>query len=306
MEDAANQLGGTDPIDYDALPFAQAQLVMRTLSSTEADRWSEWYLGAGVVDVQTVAAGGSAALDEIWMGTLRAVSWGWFRPHTWEELVASGAVPLWIRLEPGYLPFLGVAGSWVTAGLVACTCRWMERELGARWVLPADLGGPDGRSEPLIVAPEFRGIAPLSQFVGAVGAAVGLVPGRVNRDPGRLRELIEHHRRSPDELAAAASTVDRGPAAIAEADGAVADIEGPVVEPWDGPSRWVVGFSDVQAHDEDERVDAFTEALGRQPGVDEAFREDREVVVVQTSLDPATLQALAARVWAEVVDQPRP
>ncbi len=285
-EDPGDALAGSDPIDYEDMPFAAAEQVVVVLSTTEADVWGGWYLTSGLVDPAVVHAGGDAAIDEIWAGVLRAVDAGWFGSCTWSELAAAGRVPLWVRIRPGYESYLGAAGCWVTAGFIAMTCRWMERELGARWSLPPDQRGLD-RSEPVIAAPGFRGILPLSQFVGTVGRAVGLVPSRINRDPARLRELIELHRMSPEELA----------------DDVADDLEGPIVDPADGEGRWLIGFSDVQAYDEDERVDRFAAAMADELGVVRCYREDRELVVVEGPLDQDRVQAAAERVWFDCADE---
>lgn len=282
--DQSEPFPGNDPIGYAALPFSQAELVMHTLATTEADVWGDWYLGAGLVDPGVIRSGGPAARDEIWAGVLRAVDADWFGSCTWDELVVAGRVPLWARVKPGFEPYFGAVGCWVTAGFLACTCRWMQGDLGATWVLPPDLRGDDGRSEPVISTPGHRGILPLTQFVSTVGRAVGLVPERVNREPGRLRELIELHRMTPEELAAAAL------------DG---ELVGPRADPTDEPGHWMIGFSDMQAHDEDERVDRFAVALALADGVDRAFREDRELVVAESAMEQSSLQAVCEQVWAD-------
>lgn len=275
-------LAGHAPIDYEGITFRDAERAMELLSTVEADVWGEWYLASGVVDPHLIAAGGPAAIDEIWAGVLRATAAGWFGACTWDELVAAGRVPLWCRLKPGYEPYFGAVGCWVTAGLLALAGRWMERELGARWVLPPDRRGLD-RSEPVIAAPGFRGILPMTQFVGSVGRAAGLVPERIERGPQRLRELIDLHRD------------DDGDAAADDA-AEVGELEGPLVDPA-GDGRWSIGFSDVQADDEDERIDRFAERLGGRPGVVRAWREDREVVMVEAVAERSVVQALADEVW---------
>ena len=221
------------------------------------------------------------ALDEIWAGALRAIDAGWFGSCSWDELVAAGPVPLWCSIRPGYEPFFGAAGCWVTAGVVASVCRWMERELGSEWVLPEDLRGHD-RLDPALSTPGgWRGILPCTQFVGDVSRAVGIVPTNVDRSPDRLRELIYLH--APDE----GSDV-------------FTELVGPLVSSAGDDGRWMVGFSDVQAYDDDERVDRFVEALARSSDVSRVYREDRELVIVESPLGDAELQSLAEQTWAEV------
>lgn len=59
-----------------------------------------------------------------------------------------------------------------------------------------------------------------------------------------------------------------------------------------------IGFDDVVAHEEEDRVAAFVVALGVQAGVLEAIHEDRELVIVRApDLDVASLEAIVARVW---------
>lgn len=280
-EEQPDPLAGTDPIDWEAIPFATAERVMGVLATTEADLWIDWFLRSGVVDAQKVAVGGPDTLDEIWAGALRAIDAGWFSSCTWDELVAAGPVPLWCRIRPGYEPYFGAAGCWVTAGVVAAACRWMERELGSVWVLPEDLRGLD-RSDPALSTPGgWRGILPYTQFVGSVSRAVGIVPTNVDRSPHRLRELIHLH--APEE-------------------GSDASVElvGPLVSSAGDEGRWMVGFSDVQAYDEDERVDRFVEVLARSGDVSRVYREDRELVIVESPLGEAELQQLADEMWAQI------
>jgi hypothetical protein len=60
----------------------------------------------------------------------------------------------------------------------------------------------------------------------------------------------------------------------------------------------VISFDDVLAHDEDDRLARLVEALGREPGVDRAVREDREVILVRAPrLDEARLRAIVDRLW---------
>lgn len=279
---------GHAPIDYQGIPFGEVERAMELLRTVEADVWGEWYLRSGVVDPQLIAAGGPGAIDEIWAGVLRATDAGWFGSCTWGELAAAGRVPLWCRLKPRYEAYFGAVGCWVTAGLLALAGRWMERELRATWVLPPDSRGLD-RSEPVIAAPGFRGILPLSQFVGCVGRAAGLVPERIERGPHRLRELIYLHQE------------DDGGRGEDDGPGDADELEGPLVDPA-GDGRWTIGFSDVQAYDEDERVDRFAGRLAGRAGVDRAWREDREVVIVEAALDRAAVQMLADETWAAAED----
>lgn len=283
-EGLTDPLAGTDPIDWEAIPFGAAESVVRVLATSEADLWIDWFLGSGLVDAGTVTGGGPDGLDEIWAGVLRAIDAGWFGSCTWDELVLAGRVPLWCRLRPGFEPYFGAAGCWVTAGAVASACRWMERELGSTWVLPEDLRGHD-RSEPVLATPGgWRGIVPYSQFVGSVARAVGIVPGRIDRSPGRLRELIDLH--APEEVSS-------------EAD----ELVGPLVSSTGRDGRWMVGFSDEQAYDEDDRIDRFVEVLSLSSDV-RVHREDRELVIVETLLDRDGLQARADTAWAAALEHP--
>lgn len=276
-----NPLAGTDPIDWEGLPFATAEWIMGVLATTEADLWIDWFLQSEVVETEKVAAGGPDALDAIWAGVLRAIDAGWFGSCTWDELAAAGPVPLWCRIGPGYEPYFGAAGCWVAAGAVASACRWMERELGSQWVLPEDLRGLD-RSAPVLSTPGgWRGIVPYAQFVGSISRAVGIVPTNVDRNPYRLRELIYLH--APDEALDAS-----------------VELDGPLVSSAGDDGRWMVGFSDVQAYDEDERVDRFVDAMARSADVSRVYREDRELVIVESALGLAALQELADEAWSRV------
>lgn len=282
MQPTPDPLEGTDPIDWDGIPFESAKAVMAVLATTDADLWREWFLGSGVVDAELVAAGGPDALDAIWAGVLRAIDAGWFTSCTWDELVAAGPVPLWCRIRPGYEKFFGAVGCWVTAGMVASTCRWLEQELGSTWMLPEVPRGAD-RSEPVLATPGgWRGILPYTQFVVTVARAVGgLSQGPVERDPRRLRELV--FLMSPEQ-----QSVDP-----------VEDFVGPIVSPADDRS-WMIEFSDLQGHDEDDRIERFVEVLSRSDGLDRVYREDRELVIVETVLSQGEVQGLADRIWDEL------
>lgn len=173
---------------------------------------------------------------------------------------------------------VGVTGCWVAAGAVALTSRWIEREWGGIWVLPPDRRGTE-RADPGIAIPGDRGFVPQVQVVGSVGGVAGL-RGAPERNPDRLRELV---------LMNAPEDGDQG-------DGT--EPIGPAVSPATGDRRWLIGFSDVQGHDESDRIDRFVDQLSASTDVDRAHREDRDVVVVETALAPERLQALAAAAWA--------
>lgn len=275
---------GSDPIDLSTLPFQVARGVAERFATVEADRWGAWFAGSEVVSTDALAAGGTAALDALWSGVLTAIDDGWFGSCTWAELAAAGPVPLWCRLRPGYEEHLGAVGCWVTAGLIALTGRWIEREWHGRWVLPPDGPGTE-RAEPVIAIPGGRGLVPQVQLVSIVGRANGLT-GAPEREPHRLRELVLVHSPGSGSPGADAAGED--------------EPEGPALEPADGTGFRFVSFSDTQGHEEDERIDRLVERLNTTPGIGAAHREDREVVLVRSELGDADLQALLDAAWRDL------
>jgi hypothetical protein len=60
-----------------------------------------------------------------------------------------------------------------------------------------------------------------------------------------------------------------------------------------------ISFDDLVAFEEEDRLERFVAALGRQPGVERAAWQDREIVLVRApTVDDATLEALVDRLWA--------
>lgn len=58
--------------------------------------------------------------------------------------------------------------------------------------------------------------------------------------------------------------------------------------------------SDALAWEEDERIDRLADLLSASPGIKQAFREDREFILVDApDMDPAAFEAVVARAWAE-------
>ena len=58
-----------------------------------------------------------------------------------------------------------------------------------------------------------------------------------------------------------------------------------------------MSFSDVQAHDEDARIDRFACALALLGTIERAYREDRDLVVVESALDLGRVREAVDEVW---------
>lgn len=163
----------------------------------------------------------------------------------------------------------------------------------SRWVLD-DVDLKDIRfNEPLLHVP---GTAPFPLF-----AVVTLTAWRsleaeftgdaARRAPDRLRNLFdvrlspvgERHMPPPSDEHERPWTLE-----------AIEDEDDPRV----GAFTHDIGFDDVVAHEEEDRVAAFAEAMGREEGIVEAIHEDRGLVIVRApDLDVAALEAIVARVW---------
>ncbi len=58
--------------------------------------------------------------------------------------------------------------------------------------------------------------------------------------------------------------------------------------------------SDSLAHREDERIDKLAELISARPGIKEAFREDREIILVfAPGMELAAFEAIVAQAWDE-------
>lgn len=265
---------GTDPVGFKSLPFDVAESIADALNDAEEqERWAEWMVSSGLVDAHVIAGNGPEALDELSKAVFRAVEAGWTVPTTWDGLVAAGPVPLWCRIVPGYEGFIGYGGCWVVAGLLALATRWTGRVWGSEWRLPEDYGGE--RSEPVLSIVGGRGML-VTQFTSCVYGVVD-----VDRDgwlsDGLVRELILAH----GPANSVEGTVD-GPLDDAGGDADdEAGPEGPDIA-WKDVGSYGIGFSDLQAFEEDERIDRFVEVLSAEDWVSRVYREDRELVIIET------------------------
>jgi hypothetical protein len=275
-------LDGSAPIDFDRISRHDAQRVTVALSVDDADRWGAWFLSSGLVDPDRIARSGLDALDAIWAGVLEALDRSWFGSDRWDDLVEAGPVPIWCRLRPSSVTTFGVTGCWVAAGAIALTSAWIQREWDGSWVLPPDERGLD-RAVPGSAIPDSRGFLPQVQVVGAISAAVGVFEPP-DRDPSSLRTLMLRY-----EPTGQPSTDDDGP-----------DLVGPGVSSTAEDARWLIGFPDMQGHEESDRIDRFVDSIAAAPDVGRAHREDRElvVVVVDSPIGAERLQALADAAWA--------
>jgi hypothetical protein len=115
---------------------------------------------------------------------------------------------------------------------------------------------------------------------------------RLESSPGRLRQLIEVRMPSPSQPEPSGPPYE----IFDERDD---DDEGSVPGPHDWDLR--IEFDHVVAHEQEGRVAAFVERLGHAPGIVEAVREDREIVLVRApTLSVETLEPIVARAWEEV------
>jgi len=69
-----------------------------------------------------------------------------------------------------------------------------------------------------------------------------------------------------------------------------------------GGGEYLISFSDDFAHRRSARIDRFATALSKLDDVDSAHREDREVVMVTTSLNKRAVTTLAKQTLAPLID----
>lgn len=277
MTGPSELLEGSDRLGWESLPFHVAEEIAAQLGRVERDRWIQWIGQSDIIDLDRAVGEGIEALDEAWGAVLRAIDAGWFTSTSWDELAAAGRVPLWCRIYPGYEGYFGSSGIYVTAALIALTSRWAERAWGSRWRLPEDHQGE--RSLPVLSTPGGRGLE-LSQLTSLVHQALVGTTESARRDD-ECRKLF---------LSVAPDLADT--AGEYESD----DLEGPAIA-WQDGNSCGIGFSDLQAYDEDERIDRFVTVLAATRDIAHACREDRELVVVQTGLSQVALMALIDTAW---------
>jgi hypothetical protein len=66
----------------------------------------------------------------------------------------------------------------------------------------------------------------------------------------------------------------------------------------EGAFETVISFDDVVAHEEEERIAQLVESLSREPEIEQAVHEDREIVLIRAPrMDDQALESAIARIW---------
>jgi hypothetical protein len=265
---------GRDELD-DATALAAAPL----FDSVETPRWMRW-----MQDHTDLRAGWSPtddtrALIDLWAVVLRQIERGGFTPCDWATIAADPPVPLWLRLNPRWAGpaehGLGLTGSRMAAGVMACTCAWMQQHWGGGWFpVPAFSDHPAATG---FSVPDGLGFTE-AQIPSGLYSAVRGQPHAV--DPEKMLHWVMRH---------APGTKDP----VRHEDTRVYDLT-----EYDDDPRWALSFDDVTAHLEEARVERLVELLKGQRALRGCIHEDRELVLFDSDLDRAALETLVDGLWS--------
>lgn len=257
---------------YSDMSPEQAREVFDQFVTVETPRWSRWLVErSGLVDAAALD-GTDADLVRVWSGVVEE----WRRSGLAIDVVDPGdeAEPLLARIGGGGW----VVGSrWVrlASGIGAFVGDWLVRHRNGTWVLTPSKPGVAEGNEVCVSIPGGRGILPFSFATICLRQLMG---GIAQRDqPESLRDAVGRYLPAGwDESAA-------------EPEWSLERV---------ASGRWSVMFDDVVAHEEEERVEAFAEALAARDGVGGVLHEDRELIYFDSELDIGTLRVMVADAWA--------
>jgi hypothetical protein len=181
------------------------------------------------------------------------------------EPPVGAELPSWQRYSMGYEPMLSASSVQVLDGVISYLCEVLERAVPeAHWRVGLDrVKGYHWQNHPVLALGKAE--ADPADFV-----------------PGRARAHLDGFKESPDDdltVVARALAADLS----GEGEGATAEDE-PLVEvdELEGEEHdFELSVHDEIAHEHSATVDQLVEALARQAGVVEAFREDRERVLLR-------------------------
>lgn len=225
------------------------------------------------------------SLGELWRWVLTQVDRP-SAPHTDDELRAAGP-PWWYEFHPPLGQEIGPELAHLVAPLAAYFAETIIRTRpGSAWTLDADRRSANYQR-------------PLLQVAGR---------GAFSPDTIVLVVLVKWVRGEPTEEdllvrlydVRAGKTGDPVPSESTSSPGAQELV---VEHVPDDAFNTVVTFDHVVAHEEDERITRFVEALGREPGIERAVREDREIVLVSAPrLEPGIAESAIRRLWVSTAE----
>lgn len=283
--------GAPRAIILSELPAAEARAILDRHVSGRAER-----LATFMAEVKR-RGGPADRLD----GSIESLEplWSWFlaehRPRRWfggphrmpssptaDAVMRSGDSPWWYDFHPLFAQEMGPYLAGLVTGLAdyvfACA---MRSRPDARWTLGK------GRSMAHFQHPVLHidGRGEIDYAIPIALVRLGL-RGERNEEPNALRRWLEQW-------------LGMDPAHEAELERLARPLAAYAVEAIDD-SRFThqVSFDDVISHRQGRRIARLVEALVAEPGVEEAVREDREIVLVRApGLSATDLEVIVATLW---------